>query len=69
MPNHFDKAVEESAEKSAFVCSNCGHRNIPAATGTAKQPGAPIRDQFSEASTEAAEKSAFVCVSCGHAQK
>lgn len=66
MTDQFSKAIEESSEKSAFVCVNCGHHNIPESE---KKPGkqmSPVKDQFSEAVKESGEKSAFVCGSCGH---
>ena len=68
MTDHLSKAIEESEEKSAFVCSSCGHKNIPKATDKSKVQSKETHDQFSEASNESAEKSAFVCVSCGQKQ-
>jgi rubrerythrin len=66
MTDQFSKAIEESSEKSAFVCVNCGHHNIPDGDKKAGKQMSPVKDQFSEAVKESGEKSAFVCGSCGH---
>lgn len=68
MTDQFSEAMKESGEKSAFICSSCGHKNIPAATEKSKGPTKKTHDQFSEASKESTEKSAFACVSCGQKQ-
>ncbi len=68
MKDQFSKAIEESSEKSAFVCTSCGHHNIPDSDKKKTKPMSQVKDSYSEAIKESGEKSAFVCESCGHAQ-
>jgi transcription elongation factor Elf1 len=68
MTDQLSKAIKESGEKSAFICVNCGHHNIPDSGKKTGKQMSPVKDQFSEAVKESGEKSAFVCGSCGHAQ-
>ncbi|MFO7765622.1 MAG: hypothetical protein R6V33_04260 [Pelovirga sp.] len=66
MTDQFSKAIEESSEKSAFVCASCGHHNIPDSEKKKNKPMSQGKDGYSEAIKESGEKSAFVCKSCGH---
>lgn len=68
MTDHLTEAIKESGEKSAFICSSCGHHNIPKSDKKAVKPMSSVKDQFSEAIKESGEKSAFICGSCGHVQ-
>lgn len=69
MMSQLSKAIKESGEKSAFVCVNCGHHNIPQSDKKPVKQMSPVKDQFSEAIKESGEKSAFACESCGHVRK
>lgn len=65
MTNHIDKAFNESAEKSAFVCVSCGFNNkIVKTENSDDQDASQVKDRFTDAVAESSEMSAFVCTSC-----
>jgi predicted RNA-binding Zn-ribbon protein involved in translation (DUF1610 family) len=68
MTNQIDKAFNESAEKSAFVCVSCGQNNIIKTEKSDVKATSQVHDRFTDAVTESSEKSAFVCESCRQAQ-
>lgn len=69
MTDQFSKAIKESGEKSAFVCTSCGHHNISDSEKKKTKPMSQVKDGYSEAIKESGEKSAFVCEGCGQVQQ
>lgn len=70
MKDRVSEASEELQEKSAFVCTSCGHPNDIVKVREQLQGTANVdyHDRFSDAVKEEGEKSAFTCESCGHHQ-
>lgn len=70
MTDRLSEALEELKEKSAFVCTSCGHpadiKKMTERSSATTTTG--FHDRFTDAAKEEGEKSAFVCASCGHRQ-
>lgn len=70
MKDQFSEAVDELQEKSAFICTSCGHPNDIAKENKPLRDKANVdfHDRFSDAVKEESAKTAFTCEGCGHRQ-
>lgn len=70
MTDIITEVSKELQEKSAFVCTSCGHPHEIAKVReqVLGKVDSAYHDRFSDAVAEEGEKSAFVCEGCGKKQ-